>query len=447
MALASLNRHKVVAPKEDKVPDVNLKPNTTITDVPDTTTPWVETSSVSTTVERFAPMSGFPWGGTYFQQLRGIDDYSDVLDDLISAPYQQYARINGYELLLETPLTQSTAVDSKVTSADIEAVVSDTLVPNRGDCFLADIGDGRLGLFVATETNRKTIFNSTAYDCKFSLYKIIKDESDSILTDIASKVVVNYHYNKQYLELGKEPLLTTDELDKYSQRSDIANYLTTSYINTYKVRVMSTLALTVGEVILYDPSVIDFMYKTTKNFPNDLHQYTPNDVEPKTIYDMLISRHQPQYKNTLQNKKVYIECVTGMDISYRFGLMHTPCTHIATNECVPIYYGYTSNYKPNIHKLSDIISHDSVKVPTPLIGTALPPFPDVIGNETYIFSREWYEENKATSLLETMVDDWLRRRPADPRKITTIIEAVDHLDVVSKYYLVPIIIFLLTYSK
>ena len=98
---------------------------------------------------------------------RDVDYYSQVLSGAETpqtysvnlAPHlQQYRLIEDFEIK-QQDFDYSFSDETNEVSGSGTALIYPPLIPNIGDVFIADIGDGRVGLFSLTRVEKKSIFN------------------------------------------------------------------------------------------------------------------------------------------------------------------------------------------------------------------------------------------------------------------------------------------------
>ena len=108
-------------------------------------------------------IEGSSWFVDYYSQVLGADDDVTPYQPTQSAIYQQYLLIKKFELKLQGSLSVSDDSDTSVMTVTGSATVYPYMKPNKGDAFIADIGDGRVGQFTVDGITKQTILKETCY--------------------------------------------------------------------------------------------------------------------------------------------------------------------------------------------------------------------------------------------------------------------------------------------
>src|SRR5690606_35908556 len=82
---------------------------------------------------------------------------------------QQYQRICNLELRVTGALESTYTDDVGEFSVRGEAYLYQGIIPNYGDVFIADVGDGRAGLFCVVSAKPMTYYQATVYQIQYSL--------------------------------------------------------------------------------------------------------------------------------------------------------------------------------------------------------------------------------------------------------------------------------------
>lgn len=123
---------------------------------------------------------------------------------------QQYILYKAFELRQKGSLSVDQDDTDKVFTVRGTAVVHSGLIPNEGDMISADVGDGRVGIYNVTRSQRLAIMKDTVYQIEYSLVYFTNDKPESFL-DLTKKVIETYHYVKERLDYNDTPFLTAEE--------------------------------------------------------------------------------------------------------------------------------------------------------------------------------------------------------------------------------------------
>lgn len=151
---------------------------------------------------------------------------------------------------------QSQEADTKSMKVRGSATIYPGLIPNVGDMFIADVGDGREAVFQVTQAERKTIFKDTVHTIE---YEIVSYNDPGRREDFRRKTTVTYHFVRDFLHHGQNPLII-DELYN-NQRSMIQHYrdLLGSYFRDFFSHDIGTLIVPDQSSITYDPFMVRFV--------------------------------------------------------------------------------------------------------------------------------------------------------------------------------------------
>lgn len=443
MALASIPGSE--DNQEEPQPDQQISKNTQINDVPESTTPWVDSVQGYKGNDTNYDVEGMPWVGNYYQMLRQADDVSDTIDALVDASYQQYTKINNYRAKLINDLAYAVTEDTKESSLEGELVIIDAIIPNRGDVWVANRGTNRVGIFVVTNVTRLSGFSNAAYSVAIKMV----EESDysskgRLYSSLESKVVTNYYYDSKYLYLGTKPLLATEELMLRRQRKGDALRLADTYLHEFKNIAACTLTLSVDSQIIYDPYLVDFV---TSVFPNDvssLRSYSDDKLAVETFWSNL--RRRNNRISALISKDMHLVRVTkNHDLQFIYGIHHTDVTYLVRPKDDPsddkAYLGYGQYEDVPTLELRNLFS---TQLPTST-GT-IHPVPPIGSQSTYVVGEDWYAGSTENTIIESMMGDWLNSRPITQDKFDAVLLASKNFNDVEKFYFTPIIVFLLLNS-
>lgn len=166
-------------------------------------TKYVPRSSLLTHIE------GSSWTVEYYSQV--IDREDEVNSQQVGqlAIYQQYTLIKQMELKVTSPLQTGQNQETAAMGVTGSATTYPFLIPNKGDMFLADIGDGREGVFSITSVEKRTILKESCYNIEYELVSYSNTERRD---DLAKKTVKTVFFRKDFLQHGHRPVLVESEV-------------------------------------------------------------------------------------------------------------------------------------------------------------------------------------------------------------------------------------------
>ncbi len=99
-------------------------------------------------------VSGFAWTVDYLSQVLGTDSSLGGFRPSSNPIHQQYTKIEALVMRVTQPLQAAQNPDTKVMGYQGKAVVGGFMIPNDGDCFIADIGTGASAYFKVLSTSK-----------------------------------------------------------------------------------------------------------------------------------------------------------------------------------------------------------------------------------------------------------------------------------------------------
>lgn len=222
---------------------------------------WTPKSNLLTHVE------GSSWIVDYYSQVLGKDSPLSGQQISLSSPYQSYKKIVGLEIKVTSALSTSQDDESKEMSVNGSAVVYHSVVPNDGDMFVADIGEGKKGLFRITSSTKKSIFRVACYEIGYSL----DTDQEAKRNDLESKVVESLYFNKDYLNLGRDPLILASDHQARLELKKTYEVMIYQYFKKFMSNEYKTLVLPAQKGrSVYDHFLVKFLLDTIDNW--DCHE-------------------------------------------------------------------------------------------------------------------------------------------------------------------------------
>ena len=401
----------------------------------------------------------------YYSQVLGRDSELKPQDINLSAVYQQYLLIQRMQFKVTEQLRMVQDPESKSMNLTGVAVTYPGLIPNKGDMFLADIGDGREGIFAITTAEKKTHLKDAIYSIEYQL--VDYSSNAHRLVDLNSKVQKSYHFVDDYLTFGQNPKITTSE---FTQREDLQREFTNLvglYFRDFFSNEQRTLLIPGQEFVSYDPYVTYTVLQLigTDDHPHVAQIRLPNvrgaqGSNVTTLWDCLermnhsmlyTSVHQmrlidssffksfPQYSGvyfTGVKKVIYpLDHRTDVDASYDFA-----CDpEMTTAESVTVggrRFTDLLRLLPSPNLMGFVYVEPS--------GEQLPDIIRVTDDPYYVLSEAFYRgQTPLKSNLERLVLQGLKREPLDKAALLRIARAAVKWENVERFYYIPILFSLL----
>lgn len=249
-------------------------------------------------------IGGSSWTVDYFSQVLDQDN-EPTPQNLDRDPiYQQYQRIRGMELKVTTPLSFSQNEEVLTMSASGSGVTYPFLVPNKGDMFIADIGDGVAGVFTITRSERATILKDSVYNVDYTMVDRLTPER---LTDLEKKTIHEYRYSRNSLSRGCGPFVTEVQYNRAARYQKLRTELLNRFISDFYSHQFQTLLVPDQSVTTYDHFVVRSLLKlvTADDHPQvrrirQLNVSAEPVMSQDTLWDAIIRRDTTKLRGGLQ---------------------------------------------------------------------------------------------------------------------------------------------------
>lgn len=427
-------------------------------------TSYVPSSALLTWVE------GSNWTVEYFSQVLGADNEPTPLALERDPIYQQYRRIKNMELKVTTPLSFSQDPTTKTMEAKGSGITYPFLVPNKGDMFMAGIGDGRMGLFTLTETHRATILRDSVYTVEFAL---VTELTNELLADLERKTIETYHYSHASLVGGCGPFVTEQAKARSERYQEEYEELVRRYMTDFFSHEHSTLLVPDQFKRCYDHFVV-----------KALLQILDHRLDPRIrrVREMNVSAA------TVMSQPTLWEALVRLEDSYLYGAtqrISVVSTNLFKGRVELQALGYTGIERliypqepaTDVDRQRDSHSHP-VGVPlregrprremgpyvpqaernaryfqpTPLLeGVAdwrrPPDIHPVVKDEYYVFTEAFYQERgEEQSKLEILAWQLLKREALSLEMLDSLLEQARDWDNLERFYYYPVLFILLKRS-
>lgn len=366
-------------------------------------------------------VSGSPWSIDFYLNLNGSDQANVGFDPHPDegSIFQQYHRIRDMEVRVTDPLTFEHDPATANTYYEGSANFYARVIPNEGNVFVADIGDGRRVLFEITTARPTSALKHTVYAITYRSKFEITPEITKVLESSTVKTSVFIRESLFGISRG---LFSSEEHDIYLKAKTSLRRLHEAYGSKFYDERNNTLMLVEGMV--YDSHVVEFF----NTLPID-------NVGSSRRYRELIIKHNGLNYGSLYTR-IRGKHFDSSKMMVRFKLQ-------AVRESYsPMVMGGIA-----VTEILDYVDRDKEayikpdKVDTPVTLPLYHPLP----LDYYVLSGNYVEYNSPMSVLERELDNFHEGRVVDLRAITELASEVnlDTLTHAQYFYYVPIIIYLL----
>lgn len=202
-------------------------------------------------------VSGSSWRlEAYYSQFIGTDNALAPLAIDRPAAHQQYIKIENLEIKVTAPLTDSQDSETKEFETTGSATIYAGLIPNKGDMFTADVGDGALGLFTITESIRRTHLRNSVFEVS---YKLVGHLTPVQRSNLELKTIKTTRFVRELLYYDSNAHLLADD---YAYRLDLlgsSKRVLDMYVRDFFSEEHSTFILPGQAEPTYDPWITKFI--------------------------------------------------------------------------------------------------------------------------------------------------------------------------------------------
>ena len=396
-------------------------------------------------------VSGSKWEVNYYSQL--IDKDSGIASHQITRPgyAQSYRLIKQFILKVTTPIQDTQDITTgQMALKGAAHVMPGTFIPNVGDVFLSDVGDGKEGYFEVTMSEKLSAMRDSVYAIEYSM---IQYSSPEIITDLTKKTVDTLYFNKDYFLFGERPYIRTDEMEYLTQLTELYEVTRHMYFKKFFDEENQTLVVPHQDMAVYDPFLVDAVMSFMKT----------ND-EPTLLRMKVLNVNRFFGWDVIHLWTCLLERRIGLDklMHPSFGLIYRkefpdlPLMNSIrlsrVDYCVwPVNYidPVKHNSHPTITSAKDLLSSangdiDAVNkqasegmVNSP--AKNLPLIQPVSVGGSYILSESFYASNTPETLLEDAVRMHLQEKYADPAILKLLLETALLWGDLEQFYYLPIV--------
>lgn len=401
---------------------------------------------------------GAIWTVNYYSQYHDRDNATYSQDPGQSPIYQQYRKIEQLELRVDSALATDQDPESKAFTVKGTAYIPLSIIPNEGDMFAADVGDGRLGVFQVDNSEKKSIFKESVYYIQYTMLYYTDQEPDRY-KDLESKVVHNLHYVKEFAQYGQHALITTDRYKTLTEITHASKRLKYQYYEWFFSNEYSTLILPDQDYSVYDPHVTKVMTLITSvddhycwQRVRRLNTEDDNRLKRDTIWNALLKRDKQilswcEKKYTLASTAgfTYDPLMEGIRYSGIHYVVYPKSINEAIDDkrnrlyqssaAVALKEGYTLNGNTVPLVTDNTVTH---------LGKQMTIAPLVTVDDYYVLSGAFYDNIGEKSLLEVLVENYLQREANHPELVLKLIHNSWKLGSLQRFYYIPILLILAT---
>lgn len=388
-------------------------------------------------------IDGFPWTVDYYHRLYEDDDAVDGFYKTRNPVHQQYHKVLGFELRVQSAFSYSYEKTRQKQDLDGTAVIiPGTIIPNRGDVIIADIGQGHKVHLSVIDSAPLSILAQSAYEIT---YRTINVADAEFLTALERCVVKSSYFNKDFTRYNTSPIISTGTQDVYKTLNTLAQQLIETYGNAFISKQTNYLQVPgqrQNTVDIYLAKFINQFLETTQypsyakaNWP--LFPFTAD--QPKlSLWDILLRGD----KTPLEHLKTHTFLKTGLvgTVHFRNQAWYTS---IYFSSIVLLVYPVLEEgtFTNRMLPLSgDIV----IETADDVDDTVSPDFHPVNQDDYYVLSKAFYlRQPEDQSLLEQMISNMINRQAIAVDIIIQLAEKLPTLPALERFYYTPLVLMLI----
>lgn len=446
---------------------------------------------------------GDKWPVNYYRQNLGMNDELMPMAKGTTGVHQQYTKYIEFIIHVISPLTPQQDSETKEFTVTGEATMFFGLIPNKGDMFIADVGNGQAGLFTITETERLTYTKEACYTVRYQMVDYLNDEQEQ---QLESKVIRTYYFELALAELLERPFLTEADYNTYINLNEQTQFLKSYFERMFWSRIAGNIALPEQLELTHDTYHAAFCANVGLGTPrNPIISYTNgymSNSEVYTIWDAFkdmdvnqLSFAQPTFG--IATASTFMEATVARGIAWSqyyytvyptadfFSPNRTESVKTTVSLIKPLASDAESKFKYNngvcmvdqsivdedrfilppkkpsgdrtIAQATedgiDIDIDDSEWNPQPSwdnlpVVEELKTFPKIGDDFYYVLTKAFYEQDlpKMTP-FEISVLDMLKGRPVASKDVALYCKQVRKCSLLEQFYFIPVILLLIKYTK
>ena len=447
------------------MPIVTSKPTSQPAPAPQVVPKIIESSQTIVVDAKHEPLqslitqvAGFSWTVDYYSQVITKDTALAGQDSALPAQLQQYKLIKDLEVKVSSALSPTQDNETKQMIATGEAIVHSMVIPNAGDMFTAEIGDGRIGVFQVQNTQKKSLMSQSVYSFEYT-FIYYTDNYPSRYADLVKKVVQTHVYVKDFLTHGQNPLLTTQEYDTVKELTLSHSNIIKHYFDWFYSKEHRVLLIPDNVHAYYDHYVNTYIYRTLDTFDDERVRWLvlknvddDEQLNQPQLYSALIAKDIKQLKvgytkmgsvhvsNFARNPALNGVRYSGLDwVIYPYIKRELADTYhnsmdlkIATVPTIKVSKTMGGDFSQAI--TDPILDRDN---------NVIVDIHPIDFSKSYVFSEAFYKDTTGLSLLESLTKDYFNEKHINPADLKKITDRYFYWGRLEQFYYLPIVLTLI----
>lgn len=392
-------------------------------------------------------VEGSLWRVDYYSAVLGKDDAPTPQAASSLNTTQQYICIKNMELKVSSPLSQQQDKATNMMQLSGSGFTYPRFIPNVGDVFIADVGNGEFALFQVTESSRKSVYADSVFEIE---YQAIGYGDEPRMADIQAKTTDVRYYLRDFLEVGQNPILTAPVFKNIDEVTRWLEHSQREYVRRYVSEEHHVFLLPDLETTVYDHWLTQFVLKLVDVhlMPGYSKVRTLNcddnrDMQRPTLLDAILETEPLTLDYAIETVgRAYSRSFT---MSYVYGgVAHSgvdevifPKTQISAKQ-----HGHSMgqlNSKALVGVGTFFTSNKTVDLPDNQLAV-VPYIHSVDGDDSYLLSHAFYSKDVPNqSILEQMVWDYLNQDILSFTDLQALIDDSRHWRELERFYYLPLL--------
>jgi hypothetical protein len=390
----------------------------------------------------------------YYSQILGQDTGISGQELGLDPTLQQYKLISGMEMKVTNASTTTQDSDTKDLTDQGAAILYPFIIPNKGDMFVADLLDGRRGVFKVTNSVRLSVFREACHSID---YELVDYGTDAYLDDLKRKTVQTTYFEKDFIYHGQNPVLVSDDYENLQFLRRQYGVLITQYFKRFYSKEYGTLIMPDQSSVVYDGFLVRALFQHLSTWDarelTTLRQLNCDDdqvMNADSVWSAILERSRTVLNDAFQQVG-YVSSRSFTQNPMYEGIRYSGVEQVIypIDPMVRVDNQQTQNVKaagefvpvrlPNRRSLASLITatqEDQTKVG----------IKDTFENGYYVFSKAFYDNNRAEgaqSKLELCMQDYFDQKEISYARLRELVEASGQWDAVNSFYYVPVLIILI----
>lgn len=403
-----------------------------------------------------AYIQGAPWTVDWYGQILTKHQNLRDLDPGQPNLYQSYTKINQLEIRVQSALQDSYNAETATVKVTGTAIIYPFVTPNKGDYFVADAGDIKQGIFTVKSVERLTFNLNSAFSIDYELVGYTDVEA-VLYKDLCDKVGREYYFDKTRLAEGLQPILRTDDYQQLFDLRQEYSILVRSYFATLFNQRYKTMILPGQDSAIYDSNLVAFLLKIVDMFDAEqirkIQVYNGNNdpyLQQDDLWKLLLNRDYSQLPYVHKKKSIVHRDAFNFN-SYMTGFKYTSLDYIvypfdpdtsANSEKLPVGlpYSFISIVK-TVNRLetpADLITGNYVTATR-----TVPLIKQVLCDDYYVLSGDFYNNGSELSVLEILVKDYLKGNTLNLDMLYAVANAYPRWARLEQFYYGPLLMLLI----